>query len=382
MPHPSVSAARRALRAAVSDRAVRTLRAGVKTARLLADRRQSMPYRPGDDRKGRLRTALDHARWVARHGEVYDGYFLLGRDAEGGPPASDLHSSRRLMALINASIQERGDDDLADLLKDKFRFAAVAEELGHPSPRNLAFLTPTGVERLPGPADEVPYETLGEWDGIDGFCKPVRGQHGGGAFALRVEGGAVLVDGRPASPADVRARVRRRSLLQDRVEQRAEVDALYPGSINTVRLVTAHKDGRVWPFEAAVRIGAHGSVVDNWSAGGLMARLDLETGRIVGRGFYKPGSRPYASGALMSVSHHPDTGVELDGYPLPDFAAAVDLVCRFHRDLGGLLTIAWDVALTPAGPVVIEGNTHWDGRVHMAFDPTFEGRYGRLLGVS
>ena len=81
----------------------------------------------------------------------------------------------------------------------------------------------------------------------------------------------------------------------------------------------------------------------------------------------------------MAVTHHPDTGVALDGYPLPDYQAAKDLVCRFHEDLDGLLTVAWDVALTPSGPVVIEGNTHWDGRVHMAFDPTFEERYRRLL---
>ena len=282
------------------------------------------------------------------------------------------------MRAISRAIREGGDEDLAELLKDKYRFAAVAEQLGYPSPRNLAVLTPSGIERPPEAA-EVSYEALAGWDGLHGFCKPVRGRYGGGTFTLSVDGERIVLNGRPVAPSDVQRQVRERSLLQDRVEQREEMSALYPGSINTVRLITARKDGRVFPFHAALRLGANGSIVDNWSAGGLIVDIDMETGRLTERGFYKPGLQPPGRRAAMAATRHPNTGVRFDGYMLPDFAAARDLVCQFHRDLDGLLTIGWDVALTPSGPLIIEGNTHWDGRVYMASDPSFDGRYRRLL---
>lgn len=331
---------------------------------------------PPGPRKGRLRVALDHALWVLWKGEIYDGYFLVGQDVRGaGVPAND-HSYRYRMGSVTRAIQERGDEDLADLMKDKSRFAAIAEELGYPSPKNLALLTPTGIERPPG-TEEAPYSTLSEWSGLRGFGKPIRGQFGGGTFTLDVDEGRIRLNGEPATPSEVQDRVQERVLLQERIEQREELSALYPGCINTVRLITAHKDGRVFPFHAALRLGANGSVVDNWSAGGLIIDLDLETGRLVERGFYKPGLQP--PGAAIAATRHPDTGVVFEGYQIPDFAVARDLVCRFHRDLDGLLTIGWDVAFTPAGPVIIEGNTHWDGRIYMASDPTFGERYRALF---
>lgn len=375
---PLVNRAKRLVRAAVPASLWRRLAAGYRTATFLCDPRLTVSFNPSAPSKGRLRVAFDHARWVLRYGEVYDGYFLVGQDVQGAGKPSEYHSGLYRMRAISRAIRERGDEDLADLLKDKYRFAAVAETLGHPSPRNVAVLTPTGIQRPPE-SDEVSYEALREWDGLDGFCKPVRGQFGGGIFTLGVSGGRIWLNGRPAAPSEVQGHVRERSLVQTRIEQREEMSALYPGSINTLRLITAHKDGRVFPFHAALRIGANGSIVDNWSAGGLIVDIDLETGRLTERAFYKPGLQPPGSGAAMATTHHPNTGVAFDGYWLPDFAAACRLVCQFHRDLDGLLTIGWDVALTPSGPLVIEGNTHWDGRVYMASDPSFDERYRRLL---
>lgn len=370
--------ARRALKPILPDGVVRRLGAVRRTILFLSDPKRTVSYNPSAPSKGPFRVALDHMWWILRYGEVYDAYFLVGQDVKGTNGVSDYHSYKCRMRAISRTIRERGDEDLAELMKDKSRFAAVAEDLGYPSPRNIAVLTPTGIERPPG-AEESPYEKLTDWDGLDGFCKPVRGRYGGGTFTLCVDGGHIILNGRSATPMEVQRQVRERCLLQDRIHQHEELSALYPGSINTVRLITAHKDGEVFPFHAALRLGANGSIVDNWSAGGLIVDVDLETGRLARRGFYKPGLQPHDR---MTATRHPDTGVVFDGYSLPDFAAAREIVCQFHRDLNGLLTIGWDVSLTPSGPVIIEGNTHWDGRVYMASDPYFRDRYHRLLSAT
>ncbi len=63
------------------------------------------------------------------------------------------------------------------------------------------------------------------------------------------------------------------------------------------------------------------------------------------------------SGEFFEV--HPDTGVPVKDFCVPDFAAALDLVRRAAKALPYPL-VGWDVGFTPAGPVLIEGNHNPD----------------------
>ena len=168
-------------------------------------------------------------------------------------------------------------------------------------------------------------------------------------------------------------------MLQERIVQHPALAALHESSINTVRLVTVYEGGAVTPLVAVLRVGVGGRAVDNWSAGGLVAALDPETGRLRGRGIFKPEGpdglrRP-------AVDRHPDSGVALDSYALPDIAEAVELACRFHRDLGRPTSVGWDLAMTPDGPTVVEGNTYWNGAMFMALDAGFAARYLAAVGA-
>ncbi len=74
----------------------------------------------------------------------------------------------------------------------------------------------------------------------------------------------------------------------------------------------------------------------------------------------------------LRVACHPDSGVVFDGFVVPRFFEAVDLVKACHSLLPGLHSIGWDVAVTPEGPVLLEGNDDWDGAIPMLFDPDFK----------
>ena len=326
--------------------------------------------------KSPWRMALDNLIWAARRGRVNDGYFLLGLDAVDAPRPSPLHDHHALMDIITRQIRHRKVQTLASLLRDKYLFAFVAQGLSYPSPRNLALLGPDKVVLL-APRRDIAYDRLAAGMGdIDGFCKPIRGAEGGGCFPLTMRNGALLAGDCTISAQQLQSRIGSAHLLQSRIVQHEDLSRLYPASINSLRLITTSMGGRVSPFQAALRIGTFGSIVDNWSAGGLETLVDMAAGCLKGRGLFKPG---HIAGGAAAVSHHPDTGLRFDGFPIPMLPEAVDLACRFHADLGALVTIAWDVAFTPSGPLIIEGNTHWDARVHMALDPGFEHRYRALL---
>lgn len=64
---------------------------------------------------------------------------------------------------------------------------------------------------------------------------------------------------------------------------------------------------------------------------------------------------------FRKVTNHPHTGEALVGWQLPYIDEAVDLAFTMHRGLSSLQAVGWDVALTPNGPMIIEGNSLWGG---------------------
>lgn len=58
---------------------------------------------------------------------------------------------------------------------------------------------------------------------------------------------------------------------------------------------------------------------------------------------------------------HPFTGEKLIGWKIPGMEEAIQLAVKMHRGLSSLQAIGWDIAVTPDGPMVIEGNSQWGG---------------------
>ncbi len=142
------------------------------------------------------------------------------------------------------------------------------------------------------------------------------------------------------------------TLIEEVLTQHPSVNALYDGAINTVRMVTMlDPDGAPHLLYAAMRLGSGGAVVDNFNSGGMVIPVDLETGKLVGVAVNKKGE---------AFKAHPDSETVFDGYTLPYWKELCQRTKNAAIKVPGVRFVGWDLALTPDGPVLVEGN-HYPG---------------------
>lgn len=129
---------------------------------------------------------------------------------------------------------------------------------------------------------------------------------------------------------------------------------IFDQSVNTIRVLMIRPQGREPSVLAAMqRIGTSRSApVDNFSAGGVVAQVDVKSGSL-GRAL-TIGS----DNRVEFVDHHPETGAQITGVAVPEWPAIEALVTTLGRALPMLRYVGWDVAITGNGPVVVEGNSH------------------------
>lgn len=139
-------------------------------------------------------------------------------------------------------------------------------------------------------------------------------------------------------------------LVQPRLYNHGALEGLSLGGLCSARLVTVRAPGEQAVLVAAMlRMPRGDSVVDNFAAGGIACRVDSANGKLQGPAVtWEPLSAGYDT--------HPDTGQVLDGLELPDWEEAVQICLRAHGVLDSCPAIGWDVAFTPDGPVLVEGN--------------------------
>src|SRR5439155_15525718 len=144
---------------------------------------------------------------------------------------------------------------------------------------------------------------------------------------------AEVLDLRPGNPLLVEE-----YLLQDPAWARFNAS-----SVNTVRPWTVFRHGQAITLFAYFRMGRRGSLVDNIWAGGLVASVDLSTGRLSAAHDGEPTRRTF--------SVHPDTGAQIEGAVLPRFHEVQELAGRCVTVFPHLNFSRLDIAISPTGPV-------------------------------
>lgn len=141
--------------------------------------------------------------------------------------------------------------------------------------------------------------------------------------------------------------VANRVFLEQLVIQHPDMNRLCPASVNTARIMTFNDHGKSEILWMGLRVGNGINAIDNFHAQGMGVAIDPETGKLQGKGIDKDGN-------LFET--HPTTGVKFDGFQLPDFQAAKELVLKGALESDKILCIGWDVAFSDKGPVIIEAN--------------------------
>ena len=139
--------------------------------------------------------------------------------------------------------------------------------------------------------------------------------------------------------------------ISENITQNKYQSSLYDKTTNTLRLVT-FKDPETEKFIlyfAVQRIGTKDTIpVDNGSKGGLVAKVDLETGEL---------SAAKCLHNLNEYENHPDSKNLIKGVKVPNWKQIKKDIVNLSNRFPYLNFIAWDVLLTDNGMCIIEANT-------------------------
>lgn len=156
----------------------------------------------------------------------------------------------------------------------------------------------------------------------------------------------------------------KRCLLEEVVTQCEAIGDLHPSSINTLRVVTLNQKVVV----AFLRIGNKGYVVDNFNHEGLAAPVDIDTGIIK----YKAIDKEH-----HEYDRHPYTGKAIVGLTIPMWDEVKSLCEQASKVIPQVGYVGWDVCVSDAGPLLIEGN-EFPGHDIYQLPPHREGNEGLL----
>jgi len=311
--------------------------------------------RPRSEKKPVARQLSEVASLMRRYGHVPHHYLThelyrrdLDVDVNDFVPPPLL---RRYIARINPL-------EATAKVEDKRLFASLMHDAGLAHVPVLAFIRNDGV--ITDARDcEISYGTLLDRLRDAGirtvFAKPTEGANGVGHFMCEVAVDGLRAEGRGCKLTDLMARMFEDELfddylLQPVIEQHEVLQRLNPASVNTIRIDSFLLDGEVHHDGAVLRIGGGNACIDNWAAGGFLAKVDLDTGALAAT------ARSKAKFGRQLIRAHPVTGVVLDGIRLPFWLQAKQLAARAALAVQPLRYVGWDIALMPEGPVLIEGN--------------------------
>lgn len=274
--------------------------------------------------QSKVYTFFDILLCAAKYGAGYYDYLMFG--------FYDMNGRQRdtyLTRVRNKRVQDiMNDPAFSDEFDDKLRF-------------NKTFAAYLGRKTLNGETATV--EELAEFlSGQDAiFAKINHGDCGRGVEKLYVKDFP--------SVSDMLDYIRRNQLvvLEHALPQHEDMARLHPASVNTMRILTDLADGQVHIPYISVKMGRGGGVCDNSGQGGILCRVDTATGKIC-----SPATDDY----FNVYEKHPDTGVALRGYQLPMVAEAMAMAKEAAQIFPQVRHVGWDIAITPTGPAIIEGN--------------------------
>ena len=212
------------------------------------------------------------------------------------------------------------------------------------------------------PRGEEAWVRFFERDCPDQFVvKPTLGRSGRGVRVLvRTRAGFIENGGRTITAATLYHDLMTRGLydgfvIQELIRNHPDLRALTGSDgLQTARVHTLVEDGGgVSVFYAYARLITGTNVIDNFqrgATGNLIARIHVDTGKLYPAVTYREGL------AFVPLSSDAPGAPVTEGFRLPLWEEVKDLVQKAAPHFLPLRHIGWDVAMTPGGPMLMEGN--------------------------
>ncbi|MFF4583094.1 sugar-transfer associated ATP-grasp domain-containing protein [Streptomyces sp. NPDC001373] len=290
-----------------------------------------------EDRKSTARIAVDLMRVTTRWRCLPFHYFRYGgyqREVSAERACSYLPESalfHRLLPRVNRDTIE---------LDDKTSCKKILASAGIPQPALIA----SGDHRAGVTSDGEAVSLPDVLDRLSGFgrvvVKPSRYSSGGS--------GVVIV--RPGEDGfDLPAYAQQWGtwLVEQHVPQHPDLDVLNPYVLNTFRVITLLREGAAEVLYVMLKLGGTESTTDNSASGGMQIRVHPD-GRLDRQGYDR---------YLNAHTRHGGSSVPFADHRISRMTEVRELAERCARLFPQVPFIGWDIALTPGGPVVIEGNS-------------------------
>jgi len=191
------------------------------------------------------------------------------------------------------------------------------------------------------------------------FVKPIGGMCGNNTIRIIKKNGRLtfrhVTKGKISAKEFIKITSSGTFLLQEYIENHDDIKKLSPYALNTVRIVTTRFHDRVHILSADMRVSCKSdAIVDNFHKGGAIVHVNTKTGKL-SRYAHRMHDRV--------LKKHPITGIAFENYQLPFWKETIEMVKKLHDIFYQVPSIGWDVAITPTGPKIIEGNCGWDTAV-------------------
>jgi hypothetical protein len=297
------------------------------------------------------RQVADMARLALRYNLPPVSYYIfrLFEPANAARAHGYLHKDE--MSMIYPALALSAASDLP--LRLKHRFHDIGRQRGLPVIESLALFAEGSLQAW---YSDAARETLPRHDLV---FKPVdsAGGHGFQLWAYDASADRWERDGVKLDQAGLLEHCRRSAtlhahILQPRLVNHSALRGIHGLALSTIRMVSyLRPSGQGGVLLAGLRIAREGSPTDNLDTGGMVAPIDLATGRLKAALPRFPIHAP--------ATHHPVTGAPVAGVELPFFLEAEQLALTAHRVFPWVPFIGWDIAITAKGPVLVEANPDW-----------------------
>lgn len=302
------------------------------------------------------RQFVDLLRLVLAHGAKPANYYLCECYRPGGMAAAGAIVMRNeIKQGIGKALNRLDPNAFARRrnLGDKLLAAAWCDEHGFPHAPPL-MLVEDGQAKLLGPEAALDRDLFAKRREGRGAYKvtpyrrvaPLR-------YADRDGGGVTL----PDIVAELLNRQPRRSwMIVPQLHNHPELADLSGKSLLTFRALTC-LDEQMRPVLTNLYLRSLTKLEPDWDVGRLEeygAPVDLETG-MLGQ---CTGDKPECLSEYFD--HHPVTGARVAGRLVPRWRELAQLAVDLHRAVPERVFIGWDLALTPEGPMFLEGNSFAD----------------------
>lgn len=137
-------------------------------------------------------------------------------------------------------------------------------------------------------------------------------------------------------------------MIEEVLINHPDIRKLNPSSLHTLRVETVIDNKGVFHLlNVLLMVGMKNTIVSNCHSGGVMCHIDMKTGMVDNKGYNPQG---------WWCDVHPQSNIRFIGFKVPFIEQLEEYIKQVAKVMPNARYVGWDVAITPDGFELIEGN--------------------------